>query len=169
MTSRWLLLSSSCLALLSGCVLHTPYKVLRWSVNYNSERCVNAQVESYDHLPLKPPRIKLMRWGYNVGPLPSGTGTCGLGTGHCKGDCKGDCESGECEPGMMMDGPMPAPTMIVPEAPVMQPVVPPPAPAAELGRRAQDAGVRQVGYRVESTAAARASNAAWMFGGPVVR
>lgn len=160
MVSRSLLLSSSCLALLSGCVLHTPYKVLRCSVNYNSERHINAQVESYDHLPLKPPRIKLMRWGYNVGPLPSGTGTCGLGTGRCKGDC----DSGECEPVMIMDGPMPAPTMVVPEAPMMQPVVPPPAPAAEHGAQGNEVGVRQVGFRAESAASNRASNTAWMFG-----
>lgn len=163
MTSRWLILSSSCIALLSGCVLHTPYKVIRYSIDTNTERHLSAQVEAYDHLPLKPVRMKLMRWGYNVGPLPSATGTCGLGTGHFKGDC----ESGECEPVMMMDGAM-SPSMIAPEAPTNQPSVPPLAPAAELGafRNGNGSGVRQAGYRGGSAVAPRASQAAWIFGGP---
>jgi hypothetical protein len=157
--------------LLSGCVLHSPYKVVRYSVDFNTERQVNAQVEAYDHLPLKPTRIKLMRWGYNVGALPSGTGTLGWGTGRCKHRGK----TGECEPEMMMimEGPTPLPapepTTVVPKSPALQPLVPPPAPPADVGVRWNDTSVRQAAYRGVSPATNRASQAAWMFGAPGIR
>jgi hypothetical protein len=54
--------------LLSGCAIHTPYEVVRYWADWNTERHVNCQCEVFDHLPPKTARVKLMRWGYNVGP-----------------------------------------------------------------------------------------------------
>jgi hypothetical protein len=163
MSSRSLLLSSSCLVLLAGCALHTPYKVLRYNVDYNTERHLSAQVESYDHLPLKPVRVKLMRFGYNVGPLPSGTGTLGIGTGRYTSCDKHD----DCEPVMMMDGSVMPPPVIAPPMPADQPLLPPPAPPAEVGARWNDLSVRQAGYRRGNVN--QASQAAWIFGAPSAR
>ena len=67
----------------SGCVIYTPFEVVRFWADYNTERACNAQVECFDHLPPKTPRVRLMRWGYNIGPtntMPP-KGTLGLGTG----------------------------------------------------------------------------------------
>ena len=66
----------------SGCAIYTPFEVVRFWADYNTERACNAQVETFDHLPPKTARVRLMRWGYNVGPtnvVPKGT--LGLGTG----------------------------------------------------------------------------------------
>ncbi len=158
----------SCCLCLTGCVLHTPAKVIRWTFDYNSERHLNAQVEEFDHLPLKPTRIKLMRWGYNVGPYPSGTGTLGLGTGqylpaygHGSGDS--ECEGENCECNEVI---APAPEM----APLAPPqLVPPPAPAAELGQRSSSTTVQPAGHQVLRASVPnqrQRPNAGWMFAPP---
>jgi hypothetical protein len=158
MPARSLLLSSSCLVLLTGCALHTPYQVLYGTIDYNTERHLSAQVSSYDHLPLKPIRVKLMRFGYNVGPLPSGTG---LGTG-CHKSWK---HSDGCETEPMIVGYVP-PTTIVPAAPAANPAVPP-APPAQIPAASLGPDVRAAAHPVEN--ASRAASAAWLFGAPTVR
>ena len=40
----------------SGCVIYTPFEVVRFWADYNTERACNAQVECFDHLPPKTPR-----------------------------------------------------------------------------------------------------------------
>jgi len=156
-------------------VIHTTTLVHRYSLDYNTERRMNVQVESLDHLPVKPVRMKLMRWGYNVGPFPSATGTAGLGTGrylpssHSK---SAECEPGMCDPVMMdgMNGGLPVPN---PVPPASAPLMPPPAPAADLGLTTCRKEIRVVGYQSRGTGTQpqRAvpkspGSAAWMFTPP---
>jgi hypothetical protein len=51
----------------SGCAIYDPWQVWRYHVDYNSERQWSAQISFSDHLPPPPVRVKMIRWGYNVG------------------------------------------------------------------------------------------------------
>jgi hypothetical protein len=53
---------------LPGCAIYDPWQVWRYHVDYNTERQCAAQIVFYDHLPPKLVRVRLMQWGYNVGP-----------------------------------------------------------------------------------------------------
>lgn len=55
---------------LPGCAVYDPYRVWRFGADYNTERQLSAQVGEYDHLPPRPVPVRLMKWGYNVGPSP---------------------------------------------------------------------------------------------------
>lgn len=59
---------------LSGCAFYRPYEVVRVWGDWNTERQLNFQVTHYDHLPLKPVRVRLATWAYNPGtpgtPVP---------------------------------------------------------------------------------------------------
>ncbi len=59
--------------ILPGCAVYDPYRVWRFSFDYNTERALSAQMGVYDHLPPKPVKFRLIRWAYNVGPSPDRT------------------------------------------------------------------------------------------------
>jgi len=58
-------------SLLPGCAIYDPYQVWRFHADFNTERSFSAQWLAYDHLPPKRVRMRLMKWGYNVGPSPA--------------------------------------------------------------------------------------------------
>ncbi len=60
--------------LLSGCAIYDPHQVWRFQANYNTERALSVQWTGYDHLPPKTIRMRLLKWGYNVGPSPTRMG-----------------------------------------------------------------------------------------------
>jgi hypothetical protein len=53
---------------LSGCAVYDPFQVWRFTADYNTQRCYSAQATYYDHLPPKNVRVRMVQWGYNVGP-----------------------------------------------------------------------------------------------------
>lgn len=67
---RRVLLLWGALLLLPGCAIYDPYQVWRFHADFNTERGLSAQWMAYDHLPPKRVRMRLMKWGYNVGPSP---------------------------------------------------------------------------------------------------
>lgn len=175
---------STCLTLLgfSGCALHTPHEVVRCWADYNTERHLNAQVEVFDHLPPKTARVKLMRWGYNLGPeCQSGTGTMGIGTGIWaerimfwnRADTKDDSIEGispPLPPGSFPSPASPSSTGLppLPPAPPMETQGSPPDPLGGNLTTARPARqIATVGYQTSiEPAAPRAANAAWMFTPP---
>lgn len=60
-------LATFALLIFSGCAIYTPYAVERHKFDWNTERQINCQIEKFDHLPPKVIRVRLMRWGYNIG------------------------------------------------------------------------------------------------------
>ncbi|HTN02681.1 MAG TPA: hypothetical protein VL132_12410 [Planctomycetaceae bacterium] len=64
---------------LSGCAFYRPYEVVRVWGDWNTERQLNFQVENFNHLPLKPVRVRLAKWAYNPGaagtPVPPRSGS----------------------------------------------------------------------------------------------
>lgn len=64
---------------LSGCAFYKPYEVVRIWGDWNTERQCNFQVENFNHLPLKPVRVRLAAWAYNPGapgtPVPPRPGS----------------------------------------------------------------------------------------------
>jgi hypothetical protein len=122
---------------MSGCAIYTPFEVVRFWADYNSERMCNAQVEVFDHLPPKTARVRLMRWGYNIGPtnVPP-KGTLGIGTGIWeerlmfwrKFGAK-DCPTYPPENAAIAPTTSPTPISEPPADSI--PVLPPPAPPAE--------------------------------------
>lgn len=178
-----LLLLAVLLPSLSGCVIYTPFEVVRFWADYNTERMCNAQVESFDHLPPKTARVRLMRWGYNVGPtsVPP-KGTLGLGTGVWeeklmfwrKFGAK-NCPTYPPADGSLTPTSTPTPTAQPPAeaAPTLPPPAPPadeleqgppPAPNSETTLRPR-AGVQVAGY--QGNAASRGAqpvlNSNWVF------
>lgn len=128
---RWLW---SVLALqLSGCAIYTPFEVVRFWADCNTERLCNAQVEVFDHLPPKTARVRLMRWGYNIGPanVPP-KGTLGIGTGIWEERLMfwRKFRAKDC-PTYPAENPAIAPTPTSELPPDSIPVLPPPAPPAE--------------------------------------
>lgn len=176
---------SACLVLLSfsGCAIHTPFEVTRFWADYNTERQCNAQVEAFDHLPPHTARIKLMRWGYNVGPdYYSGTGTWGIGTGVWAERLLfwRRTERFDGPTDMPVNGSSPpTPTSPSDPGPEAMPALPPPAPPAETpeadGNRADPLQgnlsaarpprrIATVGHQADARQpTSRAANAAWMF------
>jgi len=165
--------------LLCGCAHRSQWEVKRWCADWNSERECNAQVESFDHLPPKPTRVRLMRWGYNVGPadcivvpeektrfrtwLGGFMPWTGLGNGVET--------TSEIVPGSTTITPS-TPERVAPP-PESVPQLPPPAPPAEpppdpdYGPQAKpmaslDAVVRQAGYR-GAIPPRQASTPTWIF------
>lgn len=71
---RAAVLSIGFLGPLSGCAFYRPYEVVRMWGDWNTERQCNFQVTHYNHLPLKPVRVRLATWAYNPGapgtPVP---------------------------------------------------------------------------------------------------
>lgn len=71
---RAAVLSIGLLGPLSGCAFYRPYEVVRVWGDWNTERQLNFQVENFNHLPLKPVRVRLATWAYNPGapgtPVP---------------------------------------------------------------------------------------------------
>lgn len=158
---------------ISGCAIHNPHEVHRYWLDFNTERKGNAQIESFHHLPPKPVAVKMMRWGYNVGPANcSNVGTLGWGTR------TNEFPEGEAVP--YGDGPwMETPQGTIPPlSPGEQLPVPPPAPPVNdlLGSRAtspsRERGVSVVGYQRPAaagpaTARSPAENPAWLFATPL--
>jgi hypothetical protein len=169
-------------SLVSGCVVYTPFEVCRYWADWNTERHVNAQCESFDHLPPKPARVRLMRWGYNVGPTPNPLGMSRFGSGWfgmglpCRlrsaDDCPPEGASGG-SPAMLPSGPPtnPSSSPVPPPAPPAETdereeIVPPPLPVPPTTRRSASS-VTQAGHAVrERHARVRTSNPAWLFPSP---
>ncbi len=170
----------------SGCALHTPHEVVRCWADYNTERQINAQVEVFDHLPPKTARVKLMRWGYNLGPeCQLGTGTMGIGTGIWaerimfwnRADSADEFTTGSME---SISPPLPPGSFPPPASPNSNALPPlPPAPPMETpgnppdplrGNMTTAQPARQiatVGFQTSvEPAAPQTANAAWMFTPP---
>ncbi len=169
----------------SGCAIHTPYKVVRYWADYNTEREWNAQVEIFDHLPPKTARVKVARWGYNVGgDCPSGTGTFGIGTGIWEERfsklffwrrwtsstvseevilIEPPIPPGEPPPDLNPGPPPPAPPAEPPSTQSDEPLMPIPPKTSAVGSNSKK--VAQVGYQTPKVTTRRApvNDAAWIF------
>lgn len=166
-------LASAMLLGISGCAIYSPFDMKRYGFDWNSERHLNAQVEMFDHLPPKPLRVKLMRWGYNIGP----SGDCPV---PAPGGWQGRVFSAPGRNGpRAMWNEMPPPQAIPPEFPTVpqrpMPLIPP-APPADPGDPIDESGpqsrpsthhgptLQPANHRsVSANSRAAGSNAAWMF------
>jgi hypothetical protein len=177
--SRRLRASGVAFALLfiGGCTSISPFEAKRWWADWNTERHCNAQVECFDHLPPTEMRVRLMRSGYNVGPLacpavapkwytpdfwfgpyaPSAVigGTTSFTT---------ETRPGDWNPAPAAET-SPESTPLIPPAPPMEPTKrseeqgPQINPTGEVGP-----GVTSASYEVPSISnARRRGNASWMF------
>lgn len=173
---------SACLVLLglSGCAIYTPYAVERHWFDWNTERQLNCQIEKFDHLPPKVIRVRLMRWGYNIGaagecprPVDRGWGSRVFGTPGMNGPRAmwNEVPPTDFAP-ETMNPPAPAePLPLIPPAPPADLSEPPgefgpqSVPTTDRGPSLQPANY-QTGQRTRSTANRPVANAGWMFRSP---
>jgi len=115
-----------------GCTFVRPAVVHRYTFDYNTERQLAWQHETYDERPLKPGRIRLMSWAYNATTSPFAIGPAGPTT-----VAMGPESATEPSP---VAPEMNSPHGREPDAPLPQPVPPqrlPPAPVLP-GRTTRD-------------------------------
>jgi hypothetical protein len=148
-----------------GCVHLTPYEVERCWFDWNSQRHLNIQCETFDHLPPTAVRTRLMRWGYNVGPGAAMPVSGGLSPW-----------SGPAFSAPVMGAPVPdesAPMLLMPGSPNGNPAdaappIPPPAPPADKSEPNGEQGpqgkpdVTAAGYQIPA-GTSRPVNATWMY------
>lgn len=162
-------------ATLSGCTIYDPYRVMRLSVDFNTERALSAQAECLDHLPPRIVRLRLMKWGYNVGPaaLPPEVAT----TAPVPGNSTAPAAPPATDPMPLVPPPSPAappaevdqdllersqpPVMPKVGAPQDESPLSPVGPTAQAPSALRPAGLQTPGGTRRSTA-----TAAWLFAPP---
>jgi hypothetical protein len=175
-----------CCLLLSGCAIHTPYAVVRYWADYNTERECAAEVDIYELLPSKPVWVRLMQWNYNVGPVASVKPAPVAGGKH-RARRAARKNRGETE--YVVNGPdyPPAPgsktePMLIPmpertqpqdsggshfgDSPTVPPLVPPPEPDSLEGLSPSGPSTQA---SPEANGRFRVSQAAWLFSGSAPR